>query len=202
MNMKKTFKTYLTEAVVAMEWRKSRPQYKLETPNLCLFKKYKPDGEFEYGATFVKADAKGYLYYSMQVAYYGDRIEFGGEHTKMKIFKTRTDVNHFLKGIGLPEVSDELFNTLHKPDELVVGFQNMTSKDPMMDDCMIFTKSWLDTAKKKSNTLQDFYNEVLMVLKKETSHWSISPVRSIDRLYKKSVEDLKNFYEHGTIPKF
>ena len=156
----------LYEAEKKYEWRVSNNH---DEPSAVLFTDYGKGRGFEYSAQFVHAREDGYEYYAQTVHYTGDRVEWGGEHTKQKRFSNRADVNTFLKKLQLPELTKAQFDELHPAGTIVACVKG--SGGMSTDHYFVFGPS-LVKFKADSKTEDEFMAKILSKFKDLTKNWT------------------------------
>ena len=156
--------------------------------SLVLHTDYGRGRGMEYSAVFVHEREDHFEFYSQQVAYKGDRVEWGGKHTKVKNFYSREDLNAFLHKAGYPEITGGQFDKLQSSDEAVIGVgDNLSHFFRAKHDL-------LKTLRSDSDDVQTFLTKVELLVKKviRKNNWFMD-----SKLRKHTVNALTKFYETG-----
>lgn len=191
--MKTTFKQFISEAT-EYEWRPDT-RGGGSAYSLVLYSKYKGKKDFEYSAEFVKAHETTWQFKAQKVSYHGDSISWGGaDNTPQKDFKTRAEVNAFLKKIGRPEISDNLFNEVRPVNSIVLAIDGNGSYHHYFTIGPVSLKN----AKEASSTEDDFLRSIAKLLTKPTAHW-LTRVSKPEQFTKETLKLLKDFYSAGTV---
>lgn len=142
----------------------------------------------QYSAVFVHERENHFEFYSQTAVQKGDRVEWGGEHTKRKEFYSREELNTFLKKQGYPEVTDAQLDKLQSDDEAVLGVGEGLSH---------FFRAKHDTLnsiREESKDVETFLTKIESLIKKviRKNNWFMSSA-----LRKHTMAALTKFYETG-----
>jgi hypothetical protein len=173
----------LLEKVYPQEWKFHKDQ---GHNSLVLYTDY--GRGMEYSAVFIHERENHFEFYSQQAVQNGDRVEWGGEHTKRKEFYSREVLNTFLKKQGYPEVTDAQFDKLQSNDEAVLGVGEELSNFFRAEHAL------LNTIREESKDLETFLIKIESLIKKviRKNNWFMS-----SKLRKHTVDALTKFYETG-----